>query len=163
MAKGKKTDNETIYKVMINYFVTNNYSETSRALNMPASTVEKIVKDNKDKEEFVKLWGEKKEEFVQIADKIIKKGTELLDKRLETALEKQEELEKLLDNVFDVDDEEVSKKEKIEIAKKLSRIQLNNLSEITTAIGTIYDKRALAKGEPTSNETLTINIGLSDD
>ena len=163
MAKGKKTDNETIYKVMLSYAVTRNFSETARNLDMPITTVEKIVKDNQDKEEFVKLCNEKKEEFVETANKIIDKATKLLDKRLETALEKQEELDKLLDNVFDVDDEEVSKKEKIEIAKKLSRIQLNNLSEITTAIGTIYDKRALAKGEPTSNETLTIRVDLEDE
>ena len=35
MAKGKKTDNETIYKVMLSVFSTGNYSETARQLNMP--------------------------------------------------------------------------------------------------------------------------------
>ena len=34
-------------------------------------------------------------------------------------------------------------------------IPINNL---TTAIGTLYDKRALAKGESTTNETLEVNV-----
>ena len=34
----------------------------------------------------------------------------------------------------------------------------NSLSNITTAIGTLYDKRALAKGEATSNDSITITM-----
>lgn len=34
----------------------------------------------------------------------------------------------------------------------------NSLSNITTAIGTLYDKRALAKGESTTNEAITIQM-----
>lgn len=34
----------------------------------------------------------------------------------------------------------------------------NSLSNITTAIGTLYDKRALAKGEATTNESITIQM-----
>lgn len=158
MAKGQKTDNETIYKVMLSYAVTNNYSETARNLDMPTSTVKKIVNDNQDKEEFVKLCNQKKNEFVESADEIIKKGTKLLNRRLDVALERQEELEMLLDSVYDVPDDDMKPKEKLEIAKKLSRIQLNGLNEITTAIGTLYDKRALAKGESTENSSFDVNI-----
>ena len=43
---------------------------------------------------------------------------------------------------------------------KEEKLQVNNLS---TVIGTLYDKRALARGEPTNNDRLTINIELSDD
>lgn len=127
MAKGKKTDNETIYKVMLSYITTNNYSETARQLDMPESTVRKIIDDNKNKKEFAKLCEEKKDEFIEKADRIINKALE----RLENSLDNKKE-----------------------------SIPVNNLS---TVIGTLYDKRALAKGEPTSNEKLTINIGLSDD
>jgi ActR/RegA family two-component response regulator len=61
--QGKKTDNETIYKVMVSYVYTNNASETARQLDMSSTTVDKIIKDNRNKEEFKKLWEEKKEEF----------------------------------------------------------------------------------------------------
>ena len=42
MAKGKKTDNETIYKIMVSMFSTNNFSETGRQLGIATTTVEKI-------------------------------------------------------------------------------------------------------------------------
>lgn len=122
MAKGKQTDNETIYKIMLSVFSTGNYSETARQLNLPQSTVEKIYKDNKDEPEFVKLCEKKQDEFVEKASRII-------DKALNR-------LEKSLDN-----DEE--------------KLQINNLS---TVIGTLYDKRALAKGETTVNTGITIKM-----
>lgn len=158
MAKGKKTDNETIYKIMISMFSTNNFSETARQLNMPESTVEKIYKDNKDKEEFVKLCVEKKEEFVEKADRIINKATELLEKRLDTALESQDELEEIIDKIWEMDKKDYNETQKRAIVNKISKMQLNNLSEITTALGTIYDKRALAKGESTANSKFEVEI-----
>lgn len=122
MAKGKKTDNETIYKVMISVFSTGNYSETARQLNMPITTVEKIYKENENKEEFVKLCKQKKDEFAE-------KATRIIDKALNR-------LEKALDD-------------------KNEKIPVNNLS---TVIGTLYDKRNLAEGKSTENTKLDINI-----
>lgn len=124
--KGKKTDTETIYKVMLSYFATGNYNETSRELDIPASTVRDIVDNNKDEPEFARLRVQKQEEFIERADRIIYKAMN----RLESSLDNEEE-----------------------------RIPANNLS---TVIGTMYDKRALAKGEPTSNERLSIKVELTD-
>lgn len=122
MAKGKKTDNETIYKIMVSMFSTNNFSETGRQLGIATTTVEKIYKENKEKPEFVKLCNKKKEEFADKASIIIDKAL----KRLEEALDDKED-----------------------------KIPVNNLS---TVIGTLYDKRALAKGESTSNTELSIKM-----
>lgn len=122
MSKGKKTDNETIYKIMVSMFSTNNFSETGRQLGIATTTVEKIYKDNKDKPEFVKLCNEKKEEFTDKASRLIDKAL----KRLEEALDNKED-----------------------------KIPVNNLS---TVIGTLYDKRALAKGESTSNTDINIKM-----
>lgn len=122
MAKGKKTDNETIYKIMVSMFSTNNFSETGRQLGIATTTVEKIYKDNKDKPEFVKLCNEKKEEFTDKANRLIDKAL----KRLEEALDNKED-----------------------------KIPVNNLS---TVIGTLYDKRALAKGESTANNKFEVDI-----
>lgn len=44
---------------------------------------------------------------------------------------------------------------KLDKALDRKDIPINNL---TTAIGTLYDKRALAKGESTSNNSITINM-----
>lgn len=125
MARGKKTDNESIYRVMLSHAVTNNYNQTSRDLDIPEPTVRKIVKDNINKEEFTKLYELKREDFVKKADKIIDKALNKLD--------------------IELDKEDIA---------------INHLS---TVIGTLYDKRALAKGEPTSNGNLTIRVDLVDD
>ena len=158
MARGKKTDTLTIYKIMLSVFATNNYSETARLLNIPEKTVETIYKKNIDKEEFTKLRLVKKEEFVDRADRIVNKGTELLERKLTLALEKQEDLEILIDEVMNVKDDDMKYKEKVDAIKKIAKLQLNNLSEITTAIGTIYDKRALARGESTQNQTMVVKM-----
>ena len=151
MAKGKKTDTLTIYKVMLSYITTRNYSETARQLDMPESTVRKIVEDNKDKEEFKELCEQKRDEFINKADKIIFKALELLNKRLDTALENQDEIEEIISQIWDMDKEDLNETQKKMMVNKISKMQLNNLSEITTALGTVYDKRALAKGDPTEN------------
>lgn len=158
MSKGKKTPIEDVYKVMVGYASNKNIDDLSRTLNMPASTIRKIIKDNKEKPEFVELCREKADEFAYKATRIIDKATELLEQRLTTALERQHELDETLDLIMCADKEDIDYKEKLAMAKRIGRLQLNGLSEITTAIGTMYDKRALAKGENTSNQSLTIKM-----
>ena len=158
MAKGKKTDTETIYKIMVSMFSTNNFSETGRQLGLSHKTVEKIYKENKDKPEFTKLCQEKREEFVEKATRIIDKAGTLLERRLTTALEKQDELDVMIDTVWDLDNKDADYKKKVALANKIGDLQLNRISEITTALGTMFDKRALAKGDSTTNTTITVTM-----
>ena len=81
--RGKKTTPEDIYNIMTSWAVTGSYSETARELNMAQSTVEKIVKENKDKEEFVKVCDEKKSEFSEKASRIIDKALKRLEKEID--------------------------------------------------------------------------------
>lgn len=122
MARGKKTSPEVIYQVMTSWAVTNNYNETSKALNMAVSSVKKIVADNKDKPEFAKLCQDKKNTFVEKADEII---DILLERIIREATDKEKDIP---------------------------------LSQLTTALGTVYDKRALAKGESTENTKITFDL-----
>ena len=122
MARGKKTSPEVIYQVMTSWAMTNNFSQTARDLNMAVTTVEKIVKDNKDKEEFVRLCNDKKDSFVEKADEII---DILLERIVREATNNEKEIP---------------------------------LNQLTTALGTVYDKRALAKGESTENTKITFDL-----
>ena len=159
MSRGKKLDNETIYKIMLSYAVTRNYSETGRNLGIPESTVRKIVDDNKEDELFAKLCEQKRDEFVESADKIIYKATNLLERKLDVALDYQNELDVILSIASHLDgDEELSNSELRALINRVNKLQVNALTEITTAIGTMYDKRALAKGDPTSNEKFEVSI-----
>ena len=120
--RGQNTAPETIYKIMALWATNNNVNGTAKALNLPESTVRKIVMDNKDKEEFKKLCDEKREEFSKMAGRLIKKAA----KRLEDELD------------------DVSKV-----------IPVNHL---TTVIGTLYDKKALADGNSTDNLEVTVKL-----
>ena len=158
MPKGKQTPPETIYKVMTSWAVTNNYSETARALGLAESTVRKIVADNKDKEEFARLCDEKKKDFADKATEIIDKGLELINRRLSVALDKQAELDKLIDEIDSADEEEISYKQKMRAISLIEEAQIQKIKDISTMIGTLYDKRALAKGESTNNTSVNIKL-----
>ena len=122
--RGKKTAPEVIYKVMTSYAITRNYNQTAKNLGMAESTVEKIVKDNKDTDEFRKLCEQKQDEFSDKASVIIDM---LLERITET----------VADNEKDIP-----------------------LHHLTTAIGTLYDKRALSRGETTQNIDFATNFDL---
>lgn len=155
--KGKKTDPATVFRVMVSWSTTDNYSQTARDLDVPVNTVRDIVKACKDLPEFVKLREQKREEFVEQATRIIIKGQELIERRLDRALEKEDEIDALIDTVFDADKEDISDTDKQAIAKKLRSLQLQDIKALATVMGTEYDKRALAKGESTNNVNLIGN------
>lgn len=160
MSRGKKRDPEEITKVLTAYAITDNMEETSRITNIPSATVKNIVDRNKDTEEFKKLQEEKKELFSDRANRVIDKAMSLVERRFDTALDNQDEIEELISIVMsdDSSDEKLSYQEKLAIAKRLGKLQINGLSEITTAIGTLYDKMRLDKGESTNNETITVKM-----
>lgn len=157
MAKGQKTTPEVIYQVMTSYAITHSYNQTAKDLGMPYATVRDLVKANKDKDEFVKLHQQKKDEFADKASEIIDKGLLLLNRRLNRAIEEESTLDDLIEEIWATDDEEMSYQAKIAAVNKIKNMQLHNLKDITTAIGTMYDKRALSKGETTQNIGLATN------
>lgn len=122
MAKGVTTDRETIYKIMSSYFETRSYAQTSRDLEIPTSTVEKLVKEHLHEQEFVELWNKKKEDFCTKADIIIHKAMDRLVKELDSEKD----------------------------------IPVNQL---TTAIGTMYDKKIMNEtGNDLTTPQVQINI-----
>lgn len=158
--RGKKTAPEDIYRVMTSYAITSSYNQTAKDLNMPYATVKDIVKANQDTEEFAKLRQEKRDEFSDKATAIIDKGLVLLNRRLERAIEEEETLDELIDDIEDIDDEEMSYQKKQATINKIRSMQLHNLKDLTTAIGTLYDKRALSQGELTQNVGFATNFDI---
>ena len=84
MARGKQLDSQQIYNIMNSFFETRSYAQTGRDLEVPASTVEKIVKEHLKDKEFVELWGKKKEDFATKADLIIHKAMDRLIRELDS-------------------------------------------------------------------------------
>ena len=87
MTKGKPVEMLDIYKIMLCYFTTRNFSEVERRLNIPRKTIEKIYNEHKDDEEFKKLCQEKKEEFIEQANRIINKTMNRIETKLDSNTE----------------------------------------------------------------------------
>lgn len=84
MTKGKQVEMLDIYKIMLCYFETRNFSEVERRLNIPRKTIEKIYNEHKEDEEFKKLCQQKKDEFVEQANRIINKTMNRIEKELDS-------------------------------------------------------------------------------
>lgn len=86
MARGVKIDNKKIAEVVTSYALTNSYNKTAKEVGgVCASSVKNIIlkqkKENND--EFVKVCEQKKETFIEQADRIIDKAMKKLDKVLD--------------------------------------------------------------------------------
>lgn len=159
MAQGQKRTPQEIADVLTTYAITDSLSETSRRTGVPVTTCKDIVDKHRGTESFEKLRNEKREQFSERANRIIFKGLTLLERRYDKAIDKEDEIDLLLDTVFDSED--LSDKTKQDIAKRLSKLELNTLSELTTSMGTLFDKMRLAAGESTENTNQTITITMS--
>ena len=158
--RGKKTSPEDIYRVMTSYAITNNYNETARDLGMAVSSVKDIVDKNKDKEEFVRLRIQKENEFADKASSIIDDGLYLLKRRMSRAINQEDNLDMLIDEIYSTDKEELTQDEKNKLVTKIRALQLQDVKALTTAIGTLYDKRALSRGEMTQNVGFATNLSI---
>jgi hypothetical protein len=160
MTKGKDRTPEEIAEILSTYAITDNLNETSRRTGIPLTTIKDIVDRHRGTKEFEELRTQKREEFSQRANRIVFKGLRLLERRYDKALDNEEELEALIDLITNSKDE-ISYKEKMDLAKKIGKLELNTLSEITTSMGTLFDKMRLANGESTENSNQTITVTMS--
>lgn len=160
MARGKKYSDEMKEKAYFMYATSGNINAVSKELGVPYATVAGWLKAKArdEPDEFDKLRDEKKRDFIEKSSDIIDKGLDLLDRRLDRALNQEIELDMLIDEIFSSDKEELSPKEKESLIRKIRALQLQDVKSITTAIGTLYDKRALAKGESTEKTTIEIKL-----
>ena len=162
MPRGVKTDKQKEYDVMVSYALTNSYNATSKETGVSDDTVKDIIERNY--EEFRKIQEIKKEDFLNRSNRIIDKMTNLLDRRVTRALEKEDEIDETIDFIFGIDEssKDMTYKEKVDTVKKLNKLSISNLSEITTSLGTIYDKTRIALGKDNDKETPSVTINVVD-
>ena len=82
----------------------------------------------------------------------------MLDRQLSRAIEMENEIDALIDEVYEVDEDVMSDRDKNDTVKKLSRLKIEDIRALTTAIGTLYDKKALTDGKATSNTEITFKL-----
>lgn len=158
MPRGKKTAPEDIYKIMASWAVTNSYSETARELGIPVTTVKRVVDCNKGEPDFMRLCREKRSDFSRSASEIIGKGLILLNRRFDRAIAEEVDLDLLLGEIFASGSGEISQEDKLRLANRIKALQLQDVKAISTVIGTLYDKKALADGAATGRVDVEIKL-----
>lgn len=143
------------------YAAEKNFRAVAKKVGVSEATVRNWAKKWKQDPEFDVLCDKKKASFADKADKIIDSGLELLQRRFDKALKFERELDIILEKLSEEDACEPS--EVTEFVKKTNELKLQNIREITTAIGTLYDKRALAKGESTGNTSVKVILPNGSD
>jgi Asp-tRNA(Asn)/Glu-tRNA(Gln) amidotransferase B subunit len=148
MARGKPTSEAKKEQVKALLYLNPDASDTdiARETNLPRSTVHYIKRDVMDTDDFEQVRQAKKAEFISEAWEVVKKALALTNKRFTKALEDEEAIEELIDVV---QDGELTQAQKKALTSRLTGLQMTNIRDIAVALGTIYDKQALASGEPT--------------
>ena len=142
------------------YGVTGSITKVAKQLGVSKSTVHRWLHDDDAAPIVEQVRTEKKREFAQEAGEVLRKSLRLLDRRITTALEHERELEALLQAVQE--DGELRALEKEALIRKLRALEVQRLGELATAMGVLYDKRALAQGEATENGQFEVKITVVD-
>ena len=142
--------------------------EIARQLDMPESTIRKWIRFYRDAcaarcaedaecaavrtertpVDLDQLRTEKKVEFIENAWTLIGKSVRLADARVTRALEHEDALDEM---IGEVEASGLAEPEKRALIAKLGELQIQHVRELATLIGVMYDKAALAMGDPTSN------------
>lgn len=154
MARGQKIDAALKEQAIALLATTNNIAEVARKLNIKENTLRTWKKHleegtSKESKDFVELREKKKKEFVESAWVNIELATSILNKRLARALIQEDLLDTML---AEAQKETVGSDARKQLAKNIASMRLDDISKVSTTLGTLYDKQALANGEATSRE-----------
>lgn len=149
MAQGKKYNDDIKEKAFALLACNNSIADVARALGLPYTTIktwsnkyldqsEKLAQQEEngkhnDEYNLVKLRQRKKEEFIRNAWRIIGKAYTLIERRIDRALENPEDTECEM-----------------------------NVRELSTVLGTLYDKQALACKDATSIVENNVAVRFED-
>lgn len=167
--RGKKFNDDIKEKALALLSTNNNAKFVADKLGLKYTTVKtwekKFLEQSntgnvpQDKD-LVALRKKKKAEFVDNAWEIIEKTQSLLMKRIERALDSEDKIDQLLEEILLLDNKDLSQEQRKALYRKISTIKVEDVGKIATVLGTIYDKQALASNEPTSR--VEGNIRLED-
>ncbi len=151
MAQGSKYNDDIKEKAYALLIAGNNVSFVSKKLKLPYNTVGDWKKKLEKKDDnFVELRNKNKERFVEDAWKIIDLSKSLLERRLARAIESEDSIDELLDEITKLDNKQLTDSQRKALYSKIAVIKVDDISKIATVLGTVYDKQALANKEATA-------------
>lgn len=169
MAKGQKYNDDIKEKAIALLTVNNSVSFVARELGLPRSTV-KSWKEAFDKEaeesgedNIAKLRQKKKEDFINDAWKLIDLSKGVLEKRLTRAMDNEEALDELVEEISKLDYKTLTSQQRQALYMKLAKIKVDDVKSLATVLGTLYDKQALANKEATAIVEGSITVKKFED
>lgn len=122
-----------------------NLSKTSRETGVPISTLRGWLAEQ-PAEEIQQARLDAKARFIEGAWQTVLKGLQVGDTVMSFALENKGRIDEAIKAVLSSD---IEKEDKADLVKVLASLTRFNLRDVSTYVGTIYDKIALATGKPT--------------
>ena len=157
---GSKGDSATREKAYALFATEDNLSRIARELGVPDSTVRGWKKkyDEECAKDPVKAEArdEKKREFVSNCWGIMNDTVTVLARRIKRAMNEEDEIDRLIDEVTDeAVEKDLDWKKTQSIIGKVESLKCEDIVKLTTVLGTLYDKQALASGDSTVNANVT--------
>ena len=146
MARGQKQPNNADRERARALLLTDTVASVARQLGRPWSTIKDWKKEFERDNSFVKLREERKKKFVNDAWDLIDMSRRIIARRLERALDGEDVLDELCDEIM----QDVTPEKRKAIRDKFTALKIENVKDIAVVLGTIYDKQALANKEPTN-------------
>ena len=148
MAQGSKYTDEQKEQALA-MLTTMSFKAVSKSLKIP----ERTLRDWKDTEEkinpeFAELRNEKKKQFVESSWRIIEKANKLIEKKIDIALSAEEDIDKIMKKAKG--NESLDKDDIVALTKNINKLNIENIGQVSTVIGTLYDKQALINKEATT-------------
>ena len=155
MARGQKYNDDLKEKAIALLTVNNSVSFVARELKLPRSTVKswkedydkKAGKDGKDT--VAKLRQKKKEKFVEDAWRLVDKVKTILERRLDRAIQSEDKMDELLEEILQLDYKQLTVQQRKALYTRISALKIEDIKALSTVLGTLYDKQALANKEAT--------------
>ena len=130
-------------------------SFVARELKLPRSTV-KSWKEDYDKkaqedgeDTIAKLRQKKKEQFVEDAWRLVDKVKTILERRLDRAIQSEDKMDELLEEILQLDYKQLTVQQRKALYTRISALKIEDIKALSTVLGTLYDKQALANKEAT--------------
>ena len=153
--RGQKYNNDIKEKAFALLEVNNSVSYVANELGLPRSTVKSWKEEYDKKAEeggeptIAELRQKKKEQFVKDAWAMIEKTNTILKRRLDRAIESENEIDKLLDEIMQLNHIELTNAQRKALYARISVLKIEDVRALSTVLGTLYDKQALANKEAT--------------
>ena len=173
--KGQRISEKQI-EIMRAYLAAgSSLAETARKMGLPKSTVatwkkrfesEDVHSDERARTEkgagarvgdgrtFEELRTFNRERFIEEAGDIVVATQELIRYNLQRAYEQREKIDKVIDLLAERG-AVLTDKELRSVLRTLLELKVPDIGKLSSVMGTMYDKRALANGEPTENVSVT--------